>query len=163
MAVMTSAADVAIRAFAADDRDAAVALLDADPWRRLGYTRADWLRLLRTPLEGREGFVAVIDGRVSGLALVRPRFLGGDYLELFAVAAAARGHGLGATLLAHLEAMVFARARNFFVCVSDFNEEARRFYARHGYAHVGTLPDLLVHGSAELLLRKTIGPVRDPA
>jgi ribosomal-protein-alanine N-acetyltransferase len=155
--------DVVIRPFSASDRDPAVALLDSDPWRRLGYTRADWLRVLETPLQGREGFVAVAGGRVSGLALVRPRFLGGDYLELFAVAAAARGRGLGAALLGHLEAVVFARARNFFVCVSDFNDGARRFYARHGYSHVGTLPDLLVPGSAELLLRKSTGPVRDPA
>ena len=137
MAVTPPAADVAIRSFAAGDRDAAVALLDSDPWRRLGFTRADWLRLLETPLEGREGFVAV--------------------------AAAARGRGLGAALLAHLETVVFARARNFFVCVSDFNDGARRFYSRHGYAHVGTLPDLLVRGSAELLLRKSSGPVRDHA
>jgi [ribosomal protein S18]-alanine N-acetyltransferase len=157
---MAALADVAIRPFSASDRDAAVALLDSDPWRRLGYTAADWRRILHTPLEGREGFVAVSGGAVTGLALVRPRFLGGDYLELFAVAAAARGRGLGAALLAHLETVVFARARNFFVCVSDFNDGARRFYARHGYAHVGTLPDFLVAGSAELLLRKSTGPLR---
>jgi GNAT superfamily N-acetyltransferase len=103
----------------------------------------------------------VADGDVAGLALVRPRFLGGDYLELFAVAAAARGQGLGAALLTHLETVVFARARNFFVA-SRTSTTARRF-ARHGYAHVGTLPDLLVRGSAELLLRKSSGPVRDHA
>ena len=157
---MTAAADVVIRAFAADDRPAVIALLDSDPWRRLGYSAADWNRLLATPLEGREGLVLVADGAVSGLALVRRNFLAGDYLELFAVAAAVRGRGLGAAFLAHLESMVFARARNFFVCVSDFNDGARRFYASHGYAHVGTLPDLLVRGSAELLLRKSVGPVR---
>jgi [ribosomal protein S18]-alanine N-acetyltransferase len=162
MAAMPAVADVAIRPFSAADRDVALALLDSDPWRRLGYTAADWLRLLRTPLEGREGFVAVTGDAVSGLALVRPRFLGGDYLELFAVAAAARGRGVGGALLGHLETVVFARARNFFVCVSDFNDGARRFYARHGYAHVGTLPDLLVPGSAELLLRKSSGPLRVP-
>jgi len=157
---MTAAADVVIRPFAAADRSAVVALLDSDPWRRLGYTTSDWNRLLATPLDGREGFVPVADGRVAGVALVRPRFLAGDYLELFAVAAAARGRGLGAALLAHLESVVFARARNFFVCVSDFNEGARRFYARHGYVQVGALPDLLIRGSAELLLRKSTGPVR---
>ncbi len=54
----------------------------------------------------------------------------------------------------------FGRGRNLFVCVSDFNDGARRFYARQGYAHVGTLPDLIVRGSAELLLRKTAGPIR---
>jgi ribosomal protein S18 acetylase RimI-like enzyme len=157
---MTAATEVVIRPFAAADRPAVVALLDCDPWRRLGYTAADWNRLLATPLEGREGLVLVADGGVAGLALVRPRFLAGDYLELFAVAAAARGRGLGAALLAHLESVVFARARNLFVCVSDFNDGARRFYSRHGYVHVGTLPDLLVQGSAELLLRKSTGPVR---
>src|SRR5215467_3554149 len=157
---MTAAADVVIRPFTAEDRPAVIALLDSDPWRRLGYSAADWNRLLTTPLEGREGLVLAADGAVSGLALVRRNFLAGDYLELFAVAAAVRGRGLGSALLAHLEAMVFARARNFFVCVSDFNEGARRFYASHGYAHVGTLPNLLVPGSAELLLRKSAGPVR---
>ena len=157
---MTAAADVVIRPFTAEDRPAVVALLDSDPWRRLGYGAADWNRLLTTPLEGREGLVLVADGAVSGLALVRRNFLAGDYLELFALAAAVRGRGLGAAFLAHLESMVFARAANFFVCVSDFNDGARRFYARHGYVHVGTLPDLLVHGSAELLLRKSAGPVR---
>src|SRR5262245_23304753 len=157
---MTAAADVVIRPFAAADRSAVVALLDSDPWRRLGYTTSDWNRLLATPLDGREGFVPVADGRVAGVALVRPRFLVGDYLELFAVAAAARGRGLGTALIRHIEAVAFARGRNVFVCVSDFNDGARRFYARHGYAHVGTLPDLLVRGSAELLLRKSAGPAR---
>jgi ribosomal-protein-alanine N-acetyltransferase len=158
---MPAAADVVIRPFQAEDREAVVALLDSDPWRRLGYTEADWTRLLTVPLEGREGYVAVTGAAVAGLALVRPRFLAGDYLELFAVARAARGRGLGVALLEHVEAIAFARGRNFFVCVSDFNDGARRFYARQGYEHVGTLPDLLIHGSAELLLRKSVGPVRD--
>src|SRR5262245_47868550 len=158
---MAAAADVAIRPFQAADRDAVIGLLDSDPWRRLGYTAADWTRLLTVPLDGREGWVAVRDATPSAFALVRPRFLAGDYLELFAVTVPARGHGVGAALLAHVETIAFGRARNFFVCVSDFNDGARRFYARQGYEHVGTLPDLLVRGSAELLLRKTVGPVRN--
>jgi len=153
-------ADAAVRPFVAADCEAVIAILDSDPWRRLGYGRDDWLRLLATPLVDREAWVAMIGDAVSGLAVVRPRFLAGDYLELFAVAEVARGKRCGATLLAHVESVTFARGRNLFVCVSDFNEGAQRFYARQGYDHVGTLPDLLVAGSAELLLRKTVGPVR---
>jgi hypothetical protein len=67
---------------------------------------------------------------------------------------------VGPALLAHVERVAFARAPNLFVCVSDFNHGARRFYARHGYTRVGTLPDMLVRDSSELLLRKTIGPAR---
>jgi ribosomal-protein-alanine N-acetyltransferase len=158
---MTAPAELAIRPYEAADRDAVIALLDADPWRRLGYAAADWRGLLTAPLGSREGYVALSNIGISGMALVRPRFLAGDYLELFAVTAAARGRGVGAALLAHVESIVFARAANLFVCVSDFNDDARRFYARHGYAHVGTLPDLLVAGSAELLLRKSTRPLRD--
>ena len=110
-----------VRPFVAPDREAVIALLDSDPWRRLGYDREDWLRLLTTRLDGREGWVATTPNDVVGLALIRPRFLAGDCLELFAVAETARGKRCGATLLAHVEAVTFARGRNLFVCMSDFN------------------------------------------
>src|SRR5205807_9674284 len=112
-----------------------------------------WQRLLAPPLAGREGWV-IAQGAAAGIALVRPSFLLGDYLELFAIASGAQHRGLGHALLGAVERTAFARARNLFVCVSDFNHSARRFYARNGYQQVGTLSDLLVAGSAELLLRK---------
>ena len=150
-----------IRPYRAEDRKAAIAILaDSDPWKRLGYGAADWQRLFEPPLQDREGFIIESDGAVVGLALLRSRFLLGEYVELLAIAPAAQGKGLGRLLLAHLEKLVFARANNLFVCVSDFNDGARRFYRRHGYQEIGPIPDLLVTGSAEILLRKTIGPVR---
>src|SRR5207249_12185434 len=72
----------------------------------------------------------------------------------------AQGKGLGGTLLAYLEVVVFARAKNLFACVSDFNQGARRFYERHGYRELGPVPNLLLPGSAEILLRKSTGPAR---
>lgn len=150
-----------IRRLAPRDVRPLVALLaSSEPWLTLGYAAADWRRLLGGPLAGRDAWVLDDGGRACGVAIVRRGFLAGDYLELLAVAAGARGRGLGARLLAHAEAAVFARARNFFVCVSDFNDAARRFYRRHGYRQVGRLDDLLVAGRAELLLRKTSGPAR---
>jgi len=153
-----------IRDYAEGDRAAVIALLaGSDPWTRLGYGAKDWDRLFLAVQadQGRQAYVADLDGAVSAVALIRPRFLLGDYLELLAVAPAACGRGLGAALLTHLEGIVFARTRNFFVCVSDFNEGARRFYARQGYTEIGPIPNLLVNGSAELLLRKTLGPARE--
>lgn len=138
-----------------------VALLaSSEPWLTLGYGTADWRRLLGGPLASRDAWVIDDGGRARGVALVRRGFLAGDYLELLAVDASTRSRGLGARLLAHCEAEVFARARNFYVCVSDFNADARRFYRRHGYVQVGRLDDLLITGSAEILLRKTTGPAR---
>jgi ribosomal protein S18 acetylase RimI-like enzyme len=84
----------------------------------------------------------------------------GDYIELLAVADWARGKGLGGQLLAHVEAAVFVRTKNLFACVSDFNDQARHFYNKQGYQEIGPMPNFLIPGSAEILLRKTSGPVR---
>src|ERR1051326_1789207 len=145
-----------VRAYAAQDRAAVVAMLTGrDPWQRLGYTADDWRRLRTPPLRDREGWVLEHACQPAGIAIVRLQFLRGDYLELFAIAPGAEHRGLGRALLTEVERRVFARTRNLFVCVSDFNHPARRFYARNGYQQVGVLADLIVPGSAELLLRKT--------
>ena len=150
-----------IRAYRLEDGPAVIGILaDSEPWKTLGYHAADWQPLFAPLPAGREGYVMEAGGAVAGIALVAPRVLLGDYLELLAVAPVARGQGLGGQFLAHVEEIVFGRMKNLFVCVSDFNEGARRFYARHGYEVIGRLPDLLVQGRAEILMRKTKGPVR---
>ena len=150
-----------VRLMTANDRAAVVELLaDADPWKRLGYQAKDWDSYF-TPLpQGRDSFVVEQDGRVAGIAVVRQKFLLGDYLELLGVADWARGKGLGGLLLTHVEEAVFSRAKNLFTCVSDFNDRARHFYKQKGYREIGPMPNLLIPGSAEILLRKTSGPSR---
>ncbi len=150
-----------IRPYDEGDREAAVRMLaGSDPWKTLGYTATDLDSLFDTMPQGREAIVIEHHGNVAGLALLRQKFLMGDYLELLVIAPTARGKGLGRALLTYLEGLVFARAKNLFVCVSDFNKEARRFYQKHGYQEIGPIPNFLIPGSAEILLRKTAGPVR---
>jgi len=150
-----------IRPYQAEDLAAVVRLLnELEPWKRLRYTASDWERLFAMPLQGREAFVLEADGQLAGISVLRQKFLFGDYLELLAVAASAQGKGIGGQLLAHVEGMVFQRAKNLFVCVSDFNHQGRQFYERNGYQSVGPIPDLLIPGSGEILMRKTIGPAR---
>lgn len=153
--------DPLVRPMREQDRAAVIALLaDSDPWKRLGYRTQDWDRYF-TPLpQGRDSYVVELDGTVAGVAVLRQKFLLGDYLELFGVADWARGKGLGGRLLAHIEALVFARAQNLFACVSDFNEQGRHFYEEQGYQEIGPMPNLLIQDSAEILLRKTSGPAR---
>ena len=153
--------DPIVRPMTAEDRAAVIELLtDSDPWKRLGYQGKDWDSYF-TPLpQGRDSYIVDQNGRVTGIAVVRQKFLLGDYLELFGVADLARGKGLGGRLLAHVEAVVFARGKNLFACVSDFNDQGRNFYAKLGYQEIGPMPNLLISGSAEILLRKTSGPAR---
>ncbi|MGE3153822.1 MAG: N-acetyltransferase family protein [Nitrospiraceae bacterium] len=150
-----------VRPFAEQDRQAVLdILLSSDPWKRLGYEAADWDTYFSALTHGREGYVLELDGRVAGFAVLRPRFLFGDYLELFGVAGWARGQQLGSQLLTHLESVTFSRGTNLFACVSDFNLSARQFYKKHGYQEVGAIKDFLIPGSAEILVRKTVGPAR---
>ena len=153
--------DPIVRPMTAEDRAAVMKLLaDSDPWRRLGYQASDWDGYF-TPLpQGRDSYVLDQNGRTVGIVVVRQKFLLGDYVELLGVADWARGKGLGSFLLAHVEAAVFARSKNLFACVSDFNDQARNFYKRQGYQVVGSMPNLLISGSSEILLRKTAGPAK---
>jgi ribosomal protein S18 acetylase RimI-like enzyme len=153
--------DPILRPMTVEDRAAVIELLaDSDPWKRLGYQAKDWDNYF-TPLpQGRDSYVVDQDGSVAGIAVVRQKFLLGDYLELLGVAGWARGKGLGGQLLVHVEAAVFARAKNLFACVSDFNDQARHFYKKHGYREIGPMPNFLIPGSAEILLRKSAGPAR---
>jgi len=145
-----------------DDRDNVIALLgDSDPWKTLGYNQEDWGRIFCPTPQGRDSFVGEIEGKIAAIAIVRQKFLLGDYLELLGVAGWARGKGMGTQLLRHIESLVFVRTKNLFACVSDFNKGARDFYRKQGYQEIGPMPNFLIPGTAEILLRKTIGPTRN--
>lgn len=151
-----------IRLMRPDDRDTVIALLgDSDPWKTLGFDQEDWGRIFCPTPQGRDSFVGEIEGQIAAIAIVRQKFLLGDYLELLGVAAWARGKGMGTQLLRHIESLVFARTKNLFACVSDFNKGARDFYKKQGYQEIGPMPNFLIPGTAEILLRKTIGPTRN--
>jgi len=151
-----------IRLMRPDDRDTVIALLgDSDPWKTLGYNQEDWGRIFCPTPQGRDSFVGEIEGKIAAIAIVRQKFLLGDYLELLGVAGWARGKGMGTQLLRHIESLVFVRTKNLFACVSDFNKGARDFYKKQGYQEIGPMPNFLIPGTAEILLRKTIGPNRN--
>jgi ribosomal protein S18 acetylase RimI-like enzyme len=141
-----------------------VALLAPDLARlpllaRYGRTAELFAADLEGALARGDGLLAWDEGGAArGLAwyLGRGAFGLGGYLRLIAVAGAAQGAGAGAALLAAFEADVARSSRHAFLLVSDFNEPAQRFYARHGYARVGAIPGLVLEGVAELVYWKRL-------
>ena len=80
----------------------------------------------------------------------------GGYLRLIAVSPKTQSKGIGKALLGAFEAGVAKESRNAFLLVSSFNEDAQRFYERHGYLRVGTLPALVLADVDEHIYWKRI-------
>ena len=107
---------------------------------------------------GEPVLVAADEGGVHGFAwYLYAGTLGvGGYLRLIALAPGSEGRGAGAALLDAVEADVATRARHLFLLVSDWNEGARRFYARRGYAEVGRLPAFVRADTDEIICWKRL-------
>ncbi|OQY34800.1 MAG: hypothetical protein B6241_03725 [Spirochaetaceae bacterium 4572_59] len=100
--------------------------------------------------------VAEIEKRVAGFAWIAPRgaFCSAPYLRLIAVDEKIRGAGIGSALLDEFEKCTSDIAKDFFLLVSDFNEQAISFYQKHGYQKTGELPDFARSGITENLMFK---------
>lgn len=134
-------------------------MAESEPWLTLGRGYESCLALMRHP--ERERYVALEGGTVVGFLVLSLSGAFSGYIQSVGVAPDARGHGVGTALVRFAEARVGRESPNVFLCVSDFNAGARRLYEHLGYVHVGTLDDYIVRGHAELLFRRTVGPLAE--
>lgn len=132
-------------------------MAESEPWATLGRGYEEQLGIVADP--SREVYVAVAGGEVAGLVVLEMSGAFRGYVKSICVAPRLRGLGVGSRLMAHAEERILGETSNVFLCVSDFNEGARRFYRRRGYEEVGELRDYLVAGRSEILMRKTVGPM----
>ena len=156
---MTGAKAVAIRPLGtrAEAEACAAMMAGTEPWITL---RRDYEACLRVALdETRERYVGYRGDLLVGFLVLNLKGAFVGYIQTVCAAPSARGTGVGTALVAFAEERIFREHRNVFICVSDFNHGARRLYERLGYRLVGELRDYVVAGHAELLLRKTRGPL----
>jgi ribosomal protein S18 acetylase RimI-like enzyme len=130
----------------------------SEPWITLGRTREESLRIIDGP--SKEVYLAAEAGELSGFMILNMNgaFIG--YVQTICIAPGSRGRGLGTKLLEFAEERIFDESPNVFLCVSSFNEGARRLYERLGYETVGELKDYIIEGHSEILMRKTLGPLK---
>jgi ribosomal protein S18 acetylase RimI-like enzyme len=133
------------------------ALETSEPWitLRRGYKHS--IKPLMDP--SREVCVATQGKEIVGFVLLDVRGPFRGYIHLVCVMPEWRNYGIGALLIKHVERRVFREHPNVFLCVSSFNRAAQRFYKRMGFKRVGTIPDYIVNGHSEYLMRKTRGPI----
>ena len=128
------------------------------PWTTIGRSYAESLTLVNDP--SKEVWVAFDGERFVGFIILILRGALVGYIQIIAVVPEARSTGAGSRMIAFAEERIFSEHPNVFLCVSSFNPRARSLYERLGYTLVGELPDYLVRGASEFLMRKTIGPMR---
>jgi ribosomal-protein-alanine N-acetyltransferase len=151
------ALDIAL-ATDADREWAARLMASSEPWITLGRSLAGSAEYLAAAPDA-ELFIARERGGPLGFLFLRPRGLASSpYIASLAVAPAQRGRGVGTAMLRFAETRYSPAARHIFLCVSAFNEDARRLYARIGYSQVGEVPDYIVDGTSELILHKRLAP-----
>lgn len=138
-------------------RACAEIMATSEPWITLGRDYDASLAVVCNP--DREVWVAVAGGLVQGFVVLAMRGGFPGYIQSIGVDKDARSRGVGAALLSRIEARVFEETPNVFLCVSSFNPRARAFYEACGYAPVGRIPDYVVAGHDEIIMRKTVGPL----
>jgi ribosomal protein S18 acetylase RimI-like enzyme len=133
------------------------ALETSEPWitLRRGYKQS--IKPLMDP--SRETYVAIHGKDILGFVLLDVRGPFRGYIHLLCVMADWRNRGIGGLLIRRVEQRVFRQYPNVFLCVSSFNQAAQRFYKRMGFKRVGTIPDYIVNGHSEHLMRKSRGPI----
>ena len=129
----------------------------SEPWITLGRSYEASLAILRDPT--REVYVARDESGMAGFLILCLTGALVGYIQTVCVDPHHRGHGIGSRLVEFGEERIFKVSPNVFMCVSSFNDGARRLYQRLGYTVVGELTDYIVQGYSEILLRKTAGPI----
>lgn len=153
--------DVDIRPLAGEDdlHRCATLMSTSEPWLTIGRNYQESRKLIEDP--SREVYVAYDGEQFRGfiIVLMHGAFVG--YIQIVAVTPEARGSGVGTALVNFAEERIFENYPNVFLCVSSFNPRARELYERLGYQLIGEIPDFLVSGHSEFLMRKTRGPIRN--
>ncbi len=131
-------------------------------WQRYDVTEATIVNHLEQGLR-KPDILLVSDagqaqGRACGLAWCIPEgaFGRSAYLRLLGVREDYTGLGIGAALLERVEQLAAQRAKEMFLLVSDFNTGAQRFYQRHGYSQIGSIPGYVLPDVTELLYWKRL-------
>jgi ribosomal protein S18 acetylase RimI-like enzyme len=146
---------IRIAAAAPEDPEWCARLMaSTEPWITLGRDLAGCREALARP--GTELFVVRDKELPVGFILLAPYGMAASpYIASIAVAAEARGRGVGWQLLRFAEQR-FTGRRHLFLLVSSFNQRAEQLYRRHGYEFIGELKDYVVPGHSERIFHKRL-------
>lgn len=126
-----------------------------DPW--MSYNMNALMCLQAFSGDGKEVFKVTADGRPVAFIVLQMYGSFKGYIQTLCVHPSYRNQGIGHSLLHFCEERIFSISPNIFICVSTLNDGAQKLYFEYGFKQIGIIPDFVVPGFDEILLRKTIG------
>jgi [ribosomal protein S18]-alanine N-acetyltransferase len=140
----------------ADAAACARMMVATEPWLTLGRTYDQAQATLRDPAH--EVYVCDDDSGIRGFIVLVLAGAFTGYIKAVCVAPDARGRGIGTRLVRFAEERIATLSPAIFLTVSSFNPRAQALYERLGFRVVGELPDYIVDGHSEILMRKQSVP-----
>jgi len=134
----------------------ALMMASTDPWITLGMNYEQCLKAFEGTCK--EIYTIRIENEIAGFVIIQTGGSFAGYIQTICIDEKWRGHGFGRKLLRFCEERILMFSPNIFICVSSFNEGAKKLYLDYGFKLVGVLENFVKQGFDELLLRKTVGP-----
>jgi len=128
-----------------------------DPWLRLGIEEATLKQTLGTPNPDVLSYEVHSNGQPIGMIALRNNWLYGPYIRFLIVLEPMQGSNFGSQIIDWVVTRASGNGENnIWVCASDFNTSAIRFYERNGFQRVGALEGLVRPDESEILLRRRL-------
>ena len=130
-------------------------------WQRYGLT-VDVVtsQFQKAILEEALIYVIEIEGQEGPVGFVWYSLVGAfgrsPYLKQIGIHPDFTGIRIGRQLLAFFEEDCKKFSNQLFLLVSDFNIGAQKFYKRHGYEHIGTIPNYVLPDVSEFIYHKRL-------
>ena len=140
----------------ASARELGAAFAGMDPWKEYEIPADRLSSSLARQCEGRYRFLITADESMAGIVIVTEPWLFGPYLHFLGLLPPFQNKGIGASVMKWFETEADGHFRNLWICVSEFNAGAMRFYERFGYSRAATLEGLVTDDRTEFLLRKRL-------
>ena len=134
----------------------ALMMSKTDPWITLGMNYGQCLKAFEGTCK--EIYVVETGKEIAGFVILQVCGTFSGYIQTICISEEYRGRGFGTKLLKFCEERILKFSPNVFICVSSFNEGAKKLYYEFGFKLVGELDNFVKEGFTELLLRKTVGP-----
>jgi ribosomal-protein-alanine N-acetyltransferase len=127
----------------------------SDPWRRLGIEQTSIARILTAELSDHMQRAITRNGEPIGAIVARSNWLLGPYLKQLSIEEDAHSADAGSFAIDWLVDLAQQNNQlNIWLCVSQFNDRAQRFYSSNGFEVSAVLDDLIVAGENETLTRR---------